>query len=426
MVMHVYRSCALVTLRLRGLTPPDPAERRVVTGEAWDEFCDMLKAAGASLLAPGAPMDAFDQAEGYRYLSRLARAGLENWLECADVNAPRLCAIANGFRDAPVKIGSDNPDNLYENATIDGRLQYRVSGTRGTVAYLGFGTQSGQYGGRGGFSTVGCLQADELVYTAGTGADACFEIVLSANRPADAPNWLPLLTDPPQALFIVRQTFGDRQTEIPAKLRIERSGQGAAVPAPLTPAALDAGLQSAGVFVAGASAMFAKWAHESQSSTNQLPLFDQLRSDRAGGDPNIRYYHSYWRLGAGEALVIRARPPPCRCWNFQLNNHWMESLDYRYHTIHTNSTLARPDDSYSGEGGSAGRPQSFTIVVAHSDPNAAAEKFVGNWVSTVGHSCGTMCFRWVAPRVPDAELPHPQPCVVSFEEYVGGAAAALL
>ena len=40
----------------------------------------------------------------------------------------------------------------------------------------------------------------------------------------------------------------------------------------------------------------------------------------AGGDPNIRYYHSYWRLPAGMALRIRVHPPPCRCWNFQLNS----------------------------------------------------------------------------------------------------------
>ena len=61
-------------------------------------------------------------------------------------------------------------------------------------------------------------------------------------------------------------------------------------------------------------------------------LRPQERSNEAGGDPNIRYYHSYWKLSAGEVLRIRARPPPCRCWNFQLNNHWMESLDYRYAT----------------------------------------------------------------------------------------------
>jgi hypothetical protein len=34
--------------------------------------------------------------------------------------------------------------------------------------------------------------------------------------------------------------------------------------------------------------------------------------------------------------VIESKVPPCRTWNFQLNNYWMESLDYRYHTIHVN------------------------------------------------------------------------------------------
>ena len=152
-VFSCYRSVRLVVLRLTSPTD-ERAARAVVSGAAWDEFCDTLKAAGASLVAPGAPTDAFNQAEGYRYLARLTRAGLENFLECADPEAPRLCAIANGDRPAPVKLGSDNPDNLYENATIDGRLEYVVSGTRGTVSYLGLGTQSGSYGGKGGLATV--------------------------------------------------------------------------------------------------------------------------------------------------------------------------------------------------------------------------------------------------------------------------------
>ena len=45
--------------------------------------------------------------------------------------------------------------------------------------------------------------------------------------------------------------------------------------------------------------MFAKWAHGFQGHCNALPLFDQQKSNDAGGDPNIRYYHSYWRLGEG-------------------------------------------------------------------------------------------------------------------------------
>ena len=68
-------------------------------------------------------------------------------------------------------------------------------------------------------------------------------------------------------------------------------------------------------------------------------------------------------------MRIRFTPPPCRCWNFQLNNHWMESLDYRYHSIHTNSSLATPDDDGSG---------SYTILVCHIDPNCEGT-FRGNW-----------------------------------------------
>ena len=90
--LNLYKTCARCALRLRhalsGQPALSPQEQRVVSGAAWDEFCDTLKAAGAAMLAPGAPRDPFNQAEGYRYLARLARAGLENYLECADVEVP--------------------------------------------------------------------------------------------------------------------------------------------------------------------------------------------------------------------------------------------------------------------------------------------------------------------------------------------------
>ena len=57
----------------------------------------------------------------------------------------------------------------------------------------------------------------------------------------------------------------------------------------------------------------------------------------------------------------------------------------------------------------------YTLLVSHADPNADGT-FRGNFISTVGHQQGTMCFRWVAPRVPDAELPHPLVEVLRTEQ----------
>jgi hypothetical protein len=57
------------------------AEKRVIDGTTWDQFCDALKDAGKIIRSDKAPQDAFNQAEGYRYLTRLLRGGLESSLE---------------------------------------------------------------------------------------------------------------------------------------------------------------------------------------------------------------------------------------------------------------------------------------------------------------------------------------------------------
>ena len=56
-------------------------EKRVVAGTTWDQFCDALKEAGKIVRSDKAPQDSFNQAEGYRYLARLLRGGLEGFLE---------------------------------------------------------------------------------------------------------------------------------------------------------------------------------------------------------------------------------------------------------------------------------------------------------------------------------------------------------
>ncbi|MBK7973600.1 MAG: hypothetical protein IPK07_10120 [Deltaproteobacteria bacterium] len=92
--------------------------------------------------------------------------------------------------------------------------------------------------------------------------------------------------------------------------------------------------------------------------------------------------------------MIDLTPPECETWNFQLNNHWMESLDYRFHpvTVNKHTAVTRADGS-------------VRLIVADRDPEIAGS----NWIDTAGHRRGTMCLRWVRP----ATKPDPVARVVA-------------
>jgi len=353
--------------------PPQSSQQRILDGRAWAEFCDSLKRAGDVVLREGTPRDAFDRAEGYRYLSRLTRVALESFLEFADPLFPVLRRPAH----ETVKIGADNPDNYYQSAALSGEHDYRVRGSRGTVHYLGFGSYAGGYGSAGRRGQTGYLDASQLELAPG----GRFEMILSSREQPG--NWLRM--QPDTSLLIVRQTFQDRGQERIAELTIERVG-GEGGPQPITPEFVDRGLQAAAAYVAGTAGLFADWAEGFALHKNQLSELDPAVAAAAHGDPNILYFHGYWELAPGEALVIDVTPPRCDYWNFQLNNHWMESLDYRYHTIALNHAQVRP------------RPDgSVRLVVSHQDPGAP------NWIQTAGHRRGTMCLRWVGAKQ------HPAP-----------------
>ncbi len=376
-VMRFFRKALL---KISGKTEDDIHGQRVVSGKAWEEFCDRLKLAGTALKYPGAPQDPFNQTEGLRYLSRLTRAGLEAFVEYADPSFPVLRRMVH----ETVKMGADNPDNYYFNAQISGEYEYKITGKRNTVHYIGFFTQNGNYGTTGGLAPCGSLEGSDLVLE----PDGNFEIILSKEKRGK--NWLKIEDE--TGLVIVRQTFLNRFEETPAELEIVNlNGQKA--PASLTPKMIDEGLKTAALFIAGAPLLFTRWAKGFQKHPNQLPMFDPETSNAAGGDKNIIYYHSYWKLKENEALVIRVTPPECDSWNFQLNNYWMESLDYRYFNICVSKGTAK----YEPDG-------SVMMVVAHRDPG------VGNWIDTCDHFEGTMCWRWyrlgkdAKPVQPDCEV----------------------
>src|SRR5205085_8207597 len=151
----------------------------VESGRLWEEFCDALKDAGKIVTCDLAG-DALDRAEGYRYLTRLTRLALEKFLEHADPLAPTFYRLSH----ETAKIGCDNPDSFYQNAAIDGGCEYRLHGTRGTIAYLGIGAYYGNYGSGARSGCSGYLEGSQIE----TDADGNIDIILSA-RPQRA-NWI--------------------------------------------------------------------------------------------------------------------------------------------------------------------------------------------------------------------------------------------
>ena len=298
--------------------------------DPWSTFCAALARAGAQILRPDAPADPLTRAEGYRYLARLTRGALESCVEFADPEAPGFYSLSH----ETLKIGADNPDNFYQNASLDGRLDLRDQRHARHRALPRLQHQGrAATARRAGLAPTGFIDSTTLA----VGADGRFELIVSAT-PHEG-NWLPMTAGDVDA---------DRAPDVPRSH--ERSGAPSSRSRAIRPPSRRSrstrrrsrrGSRNAARFVEGTARVFADWARDFAAHPNALPRQDQQRYLAAGGDPSIHYYHGYYRLGPDEALVVEVpRVPPCESWNLQINNHWMESIDYRYHRAHVNKHTA--------------------------------------------------------------------------------------
>ncbi len=348
--------------------------------DVWRTFCSQLAEAGDVLLRPDAPATALDQAEGLRYLSRLTRTALNMLVDSSDPDFPRIFQLT----DDKIKIGADNPDNIYQQAVVRGDRTYRIWGKRGTVPYLSIGTKANRYAIDGTMVSTGEIEFADIELN----PDGSFEIIASATP--QARNWLPMAED--SSLIIIRQTFEDKATQIPAEVHIECIG-GAEYPALLTPEAIEEQLLGSAAWVKGTANTFADWSEWFKQTPNRIYEREQSFWYRAGGDPKIWYGHAYYDLQPGEAWVLEVMPPKCRFWNFQIDNWWMESLDHVNHKIWINGAQAR----YEPDG-------RVIVVCAEKDPG------FGNWVDIAGHRQGTALWRWVEAE----EFPVPSCRVIKL------------
>ena len=205
-----------------------------------------------------------------------------------------------------------------------------------------------------------------------TAPDGSFEIGVSAQRCSG--NWLPL--HPDARYLAIRQFFCDWEREEPARFHIERQGDEAGPPAPLTDAGAAAMIDSAARWTLESARFWNEWveALRRESRSNVLGPARQV----AGGADAIYYGNERFRLERDEALLVEVVPPKARYWAFQLCDLWFRSLDYARHQTSLNRHQARIDAD--------GR---FRCVVAHCDPA------VPNWLDTTGHREGILQFRWV-------------------------------
>ena len=165
----------------------DPAvdTERLLTGQAWDDFCDKLKEAGKHILTDAAPATPRDRAEGFRHLANVAQAGIRHTFNM-DPSFPRW--LRNP--DSTSKAGAENADNVYQFCKIRPDHRYRISGHRNTAMAFLLETKEG-YMQLGDTENYATLDSDELV----TNPDGSFEIVLARERPAENVQNFVLLDD---------------------------------------------------------------------------------------------------------------------------------------------------------------------------------------------------------------------------------------
>lgn len=368
----------------------DQAMERLLSGRAWDDFCETVRQAGHRVDAFGAEADTLDRAEWYRFMTRLMRNGFERYLENCEPERPRL-------RDAPWRqsINFQSPDQDHLLAEfVDGSHDYVIRGHRGGLPYFviaSWRAPQPRHPGAQDWATRGVSGLDEFdpaaLQTTGFissrqvkfDTQGNFEIVVSQNKPADGRDWLSI--SPDCVGLLVRTLYHDRANTAPPHFTIERIDS--PQPRPVTAAEISDALAKAGQMVLGYCELVRSWW---QDNLSQRP--NRIRFDRAvylsnGGVPDRHHGFGTWECAGDEALVIDFLPSACDYWIFQLCSIWQENLD-NYED--GGGCVQKYKASYRHDG-------SVRVIVAQGQPGIA-----GNWVQSFGHVHGGMSLRLIGTQ----------------------------
>ena len=341
----------------------DPSDQTAPKARAALSFFQQMLTDVTKIVAEDAESER-ELAEGLRMVARVSSLCAQMSVE-ADPEQPSFFDMCTDNR----MVGGPNPDGNYYLAMIRGDRRYRITGSRGTSAYLGFQILAGT--GLTPRRMAAYVSDTDLALNSGD-----FALVLSADEPPDlaGAQWVKIPAD--ASSVVVREYIGDRAGEELAALHIETLD-----PGPLTTPTDD---ELADQFTAMAwSLMKLTTLHrtirpELLETPNTLLTAQAADLGAADTTPDNLYMMGTFRLEPGQALVLDIAPPDTRYWNVTLESIWHECLEpRRRHSAVTNRGI---------QPGADGRVR---LAISAQDFG------FGHWLDTGGRHRGFIVLRWL-------------------------------
>jgi hypothetical protein len=342
---------------------------------AWQFFQQML--ADVTKIVTEDAESERELLEGLRVIARVSSLCSQMSVE-SDVGRPVFFDMCSDNR----MIGGPNPDGNYFLAMIRGDRRYRITGTRGTTAYLGFQILAGT-----GLTPRRMSNYVSDVNLALSGDQ--FALVLSAQEPDEPADllgaqWVQIPDD--ASSVVVREYIGDRAAEELATLRIEALDPDPV--APLTDHELAEQFTAMAWSLMKLATLHRTIKPELLDRPNALLTAEAADLGAADTTPDNLYMMGTFRLEPGQALVLDIEPTDTRYWNVTLENIWHECLEPRRRHSSVTNRGVRPDAD--------GRVR---IAISAEDLG------FGHWLDTGGRHRGFVVLRWLDnPDPPDVTV----------------------
>ena len=305
--------------------------------------------------------------EGLRMVLKHLTVATADWVN-NDYRNPLFARADPRNRD----IGAYNPDAEYDQALIDGRYDYALTGELGTVPYVSITVNA--LGESRRSETVAYL--DDATLRGHADEEGRFTLWLTKRKP-DAPGAWVALPDAANGV-VIRQYVSDRSTQRLARFEIEAVGDRLPDVEVTTDSDVATRLDRITSYLLVSSTWHRTLLPQMRDRPNHFVESTGSAIGSSAANTENYYQMAYYEIGEGEQLVVELEAPDTVYWNLTSATIWHESQRYLTDPVSLTSAEAIADED--------GRVR---FVVARDDPDRP------NWIKTFGHSRGFLILRVV-------------------------------